>query len=273
MKRLWIADIHANRPAFEAVLRNVGTVDETVFLGDIVGYGPHPSACIDLLIQLDATAVLGNHDAAVLKAVKSSRQPAKSLNWDHWTADQIGESQRSYLASLPQALEIAFGETTAHVLHHPAGAPYFHPDMAHDVFTDCLHSVSCKTVICGHSHRRIDRRFNGQQRFVCIPSVGQPRNRDPRAAFALECDGTLMFGAVAYDVETTVTDFRQIGFEAVFRERWIRFLRTGYDREWSSARDRGETVRYDLRGRPSRQTDRDVQPTHSNGSPYRHGNE
>ena len=51
MKRLWIADIHANLPAFEAVLADAGAVDDIVFLGDIVGFGPNPAECIELLRQ------------------------------------------------------------------------------------------------------------------------------------------------------------------------------------------------------------------------------
>ncbi|MBU0606911.1 MAG: metallophosphoesterase family protein, partial [Armatimonadetes bacterium] len=66
MKRLWIADVHANLPAFVAVLADAGAVDEVIFLGDVVGYGPHPAECVDLLARLQPQAVLGNHDAAVL---------------------------------------------------------------------------------------------------------------------------------------------------------------------------------------------------------------
>ena len=101
MKRLWIADVHANLPAFEAVLQNAGTVDEIVFLGDIVGYGPHPSACIDLLKHLQPKAVLGNHDASVLALGRRAARYSRPVNWDEWTHDQLNDSQLSYLAALP----------------------------------------------------------------------------------------------------------------------------------------------------------------------------
>lgn len=66
MRRLWIGDVHANLPALEAVLHDAGDVDDIVLLGDIVGWGHYPSACIDVLMQLQARSVLGNHDGAVL---------------------------------------------------------------------------------------------------------------------------------------------------------------------------------------------------------------
>ena len=66
MKRLIIADIHSNLPALEAVLESSPPVDEIVFLGDIIGYGPHPRECVDVLMSLKARAILGNHDRNIL---------------------------------------------------------------------------------------------------------------------------------------------------------------------------------------------------------------
>ncbi len=232
MRRLWITDIHANLPAFEAVLADAGTLDQVVFLGDIVGYGPHPSACIDLLRELEARAVLGNHDAAVLAIRACANRRSDPVDWDPWTFDQLKDSQLSYLMDLPSELAVESCGTRVQAMHHPPGAPYLHPAMPDSVLADHLHGTPYPIVFCGHSHRQIDRTVNGC-RYVCIPPVGQPRNGDPRAGYAVECDGHLEFRFVTYDIERYVVDTKGIGLSQDFCQRWIRFIRTGADTEWS----------------------------------------
>lgn len=232
MRRLWIADVHANLPAFEAVLADAGAADDFVFLGDIVGCGPHPSACIDLLRGLDAKVILGNHDAAVLAVGARAPRRSNSLDWDGWTFDQLDESQLSYLASLPTELAVDFCGASAQAMHHPPGAPYLHPAMPDSVLARHLHAVPYPVVLCGHSHRHIDRTVNGR-RYVCVPPVGQPRNGDTRAGYAVEKDGDLAFSFVPYDIERVVIDVQSVGLADEYCQRWIRFLRTGSDVEWS----------------------------------------
>ena len=232
MRRLWLADVHANLPAFEAVLQAAGAVDEVVFLGDIVGYGPHPAACVDRLQRLQAKAVLGNHDASALASARSSAIGSHPLDWDAWTHNQLSAAQLSYLTSLPAELRVVSCQVTIQVRHHIPGAPYFHPAMPDGVLAGYLEAVSGAVVFCGHSHRRIERSV-GSRRLVCVPPVGQPRNGDPRASYVLESDGVLEFGLVPYDIESVVSDVQRIGLPDEFCRRWVSFLRTGYDREWS----------------------------------------
>ncbi len=232
MRRLWIADIHANLPAFEAVLADAGAVDDVVFLGDIVGCGPHPAACVDLLAQLDAKAILGNHDAAVLAIRGRAARRSNHVDWDEWTFDQLNESQLSYLAALPSELSIVGSGVNVKAMHHPSGAPYLHGAMPDSVLASHLQGVSHPVIFCGHSHHQIDRTVNGC-RYVCIPPVGQPRNGDARAGYAVEADGSLLFNFVPYDIERVVSDIERIGLADEFCQRWIRFLRAGFDVEWS----------------------------------------
>ncbi len=232
MKRLWLADVHANLPAFEAVVRDAGEIDEVVFLGDIVGYGPHPSGCMDMLNQLEAKAVLGNHDASVLAVRGRTARRANPLDWDEWTFDQLNESQLSYLAALPSEMAIVSCGLNIKAMHHPAGVPYLHPAMPDSVLANHLQTVRHPVIFCGHSHRPIDRTVDGC-RYVCIPPVGQPRNGDNRAGYAVENNGALMFRSVTYDIERVVFDVRRIGLGDEFCQRWISFLRTGFDVGWS----------------------------------------
>ena len=232
VRRLWIADVHANLPASEAVIQDAGDVDEIVFLGDIVGCGPHPEACVDLLMGLDAMAVLANHDASILAVRASPSRRSNPANWDEWTFDQLRESQLSYLEALPGELAIDFGGVNARAVHHPAGATYLHPAMPDSLLTTHLRAVSDPVVLCGHSHHQIDRTVKGR-RYICIPPVGQPRNADTRAGYAVEQDGILSFCYVPYDVEQVVADVQQIGLDDKYCRRWICFLRTASDAEWS----------------------------------------
>jgi len=232
MRCLWIADAHANLPAFETVVRDAGKVDEVVFLGDIVGCGPHPAECIDLLRQLNPKAIQGNHDAAIVAIRKRADRQTNPVEINEWTLDQLNESQLSYIETLPGELEIVSNGINVRVMHHLSGAPYLHPAMPDSVFAAHLHNVPYPVVFCGHSHRQMDRTVNGQ-RYVCIPPIGQPRNRDPRAGYVIEQDGILDFRYVAYDVERTVADIEKIGLGDELTKRWSKFLRTGFDDVWS----------------------------------------
>jgi hypothetical protein len=232
VRRLWIADVHANLPAFEAVVRDAGSVDEVVFPGDIVGCGPHPAACVDLLMDLDAKAVLGNHDAAILAIAEVTPTRTTPVNWDAWTFDQLSEPQLSYLAALPLQLNIDFGGIAAQVMHNPAGAPYLHPAMPDSVLAARLPALSRAVTLCGHSHRQIERDLYGH-RYVCLPPVGQPRNGDTRAGYAVETDGVLEFRFVPYDIERVAADIQRIGLDDAYCRRWLNFLRTASDPDWS----------------------------------------
>ena len=233
MKRLWITDVHASLPAFEAVLRAAGDVDEVVFLGDIVGYGPHPSECVDLLRTLCPKAIRGNHDSSVFSVKNHTFQNMKSdVDWDEWTFHQLDESQLRYLRALPDELTVVSAGHEIRAIHHPAGAPYLHPAMSDRLLAGYFQNISGAIVFFGHSHRMIDRVIDGR-RFVCFPSVGQARNGDIRAGYGLEIDGKLNFRFVACDVRKVIADVHRIGLPEKFCERWINFISTGFDREWS----------------------------------------
>lgn len=227
-----MADVHANLPAFEAVLSDAGGCDEIWFLGDIVGFGPNPGACVDLLKRCGAMGIRGNHDASVLAVGRRGETRSRPVNWDEWSYDQLSVEQRSFLASMPPQLDTTCCGAPAKLIHHPAGAPYLHPAMPDVVLAQHVRPYPGTVLVCGHSHRAIDRKLGGG-RFVCLPPVGQPRNGDPRAGYAVEEQGALSFHYVEYDIERVASDIGRIGLHPGFQERWLRFLRTGKDPEWS----------------------------------------
>ena len=117
-------------------------------------------------------------------------------------------------------------------MHNPAGAPYLHPAMPDSVLASRLPALYRAVTVCGHSHRQIDRDVNGR-RYVCIPPVGQPRNGDTRAGYAVDNDGVLEFRFVPYDIEQVAADIRRIGLDETYCRRWLNFLRTASDPDWS----------------------------------------
>lgn len=228
-----MADVHANLPAFQAVLDDAGSVDEIIFLGDIVVCGPHPNQCVELLRDCGARAIVGNHDKGVL-AIPALDPPPDS--WEHWTYRQLNRSQRRYLAGLPESFTIASAGETARVVHR-VSKTYLHPAMPDallvELSAEAFGGFPERIVYSGHSHRLIKRVVDGRQ-FVCFHSIGQPRDGDPRAGYAIHDDGLLEHRRVAYDVERTVHDLRRMDLlPAPSLARWIRFVRTGHDPEWS----------------------------------------
>lgn len=231
MRRLFLCDVHANLPAFEAVLEHAGPVDETFFLGDVVGCGPRPAECVDLLRSLGARAIGGNHDLAVLASARADGFPCTG-NWDHWSLGQLDEARRQYLAALPAVMEVRSCGRATCLIHRSQAPHYLHPDMPDDLVDAYFRDVPGEAVYCGHSHRSMDRVIDGR-RLVCLPPVGQPRNRDSRAGYAVEEGGQLRFGFAEYDVERVVGDLARTGLADAFRARWEQFLRTAWDAEWS----------------------------------------
>ena len=158
--------------------------------------------------------------------------PGEPVNWQQWTYRQLSEAQLAHIAGLPAELVIRVDGGEMNAIHRPPGAPYLHPDMPDLVLARHCRATSGSFVLFAHSHRPIDRTVYGR-RLVCVPAVGQPRDGDPRAGYALDSDGELTFHRVAYDVERVVADVRAIGLDPAFTARWVEFLRTGFDSEWS----------------------------------------
>lgn len=234
MRRLILADIHANLPAFEAVLRAAGPVDEVIFLGDLVGYGPHPAACVDLMMTLDPIAVYGNHDIEVFDPPAFDLAPDSDAGaiWLHWTYHQLSDEQRQFLRDQPHDRVIQSAARQVRLVHYLNDGRYLHPAMPDELFAAALAGLAEDTVYTGHNHRTIDRSINGK-RLVCVKAVGQARDSDPVAGYAIETDGRIRHHTVAYPVEQTVAAVQRLPLPELFRTRWLNFLRTGYDSLWS----------------------------------------
>ena len=218
-----VADIHANLPAFEAVLRHAeveGRIDSLWCAGDIVGYGPHPNECVALLRRYQQHAVAGNHDLAACgrMGVEEFNQAAAAAA--EWTGEQLTDEAMSYLRELPQVT--TEGDFT--LVHGSLRWPEWEYLLSSEQAQAHLELQTTPYGLVGHSHvpfvcreepssppdlrqaedgKRVDL---GGERLIFNPGgVGQPRDGDPRAAYALyDSDArAVAFHRVEYDIVAT----------------------------------------------------------------------
>ena len=223
-----LSDVHANLAALEAALAEAERrgADAYACLGDVVGYGPDPEACVDRVRGVCDVVVLGNHDAAVARDEGVGALPADgrvaALMHREWLCDD----QTEWLSRLPLMAE-AYGAT---FVHAGPSAPAAWPRL--DSFRTVQAQFSAfSTPICfvGHSHKPAVASDTlgafavrpGPRFIVDVGSVGQPRDRDPRLAFSMyDVDaGTVEAVRVHYDVAATVARAHERGLPARLADR------------------------------------------------------
>jgi putative phosphoesterase len=179
-----VSDIHSNLFALEVVLEKLGemSLDMLVCAGDVVGYGAHPNECCRKLADAADVVVEGNHDAAVLSGETARMNPyaaAASL----WTRDRLEPGSRSFLESLSSSHSHDTGNGRLSMFH---GSDRERDEYVYEeeVVEDILQRCDSAFVVLGHTHVPYVRAF--QDGIVVNPgAVGQPRDGDPRASFAL----------------------------------------------------------------------------------------
>jgi diadenosine tetraphosphatase ApaH/serine/threonine PP2A family protein phosphatase len=175
-----LADIHANLPALEVVLEEI----EGLFLycgGDLVGYNPYPNEVIERIRGLGAVSILGNHDHAVVTGDTSWFNPVAAEAID-WTRREIAPPNLAYLESLSPVYED--GLYMAHGSPRNPLEEYVYEDAPEYSLRDLLTHTERDVIVLGHTHVPFFRYLEG--RLLFNPgSVGQPRDGDPRASYAL----------------------------------------------------------------------------------------
>ena len=230
-----LSDIHANRPALDAVLAALPRVDAIWQLGDVVGYGPHPVPVIEILDQRGAVGVRGNHDLAALGELDTESFNADARTAVVWSGEQLSATARSWLGQLP-ATRTDGSFTLAHGSpRDPVWEYVYSPSIAAGVF-DAFATTHC---LVGHTHvPLVFRQVHGgvetldpkegeelrldERRTILNPgSVGQPRDGDRRAsALILDVDRlTATWLRVPYPVEETQAAMRSAGLPARLVER------------------------------------------------------
>lgn len=228
MRVLIISDIHANLAAFETVLADAANEWDVIwFLGDLVGYGPDPNECVDLLREHPHVALSGNHDWAVLNKLDIEGFNREARTAIEWTQATITEDARSYLESLPAMTQ----EGNFTLAHASPRQPVW--EYILDAYTAAVNFIYLETPVgfVGHTHVPViyeergrntitthlpnyhePLQFSKSSRLIINPgSVGQPRDSDPRAAYGLlDTEAkTWQFRRVAYPIRTTQARMRE----------------------------------------------------------------
>ena len=224
MRYLVMADIHSNLEALETVIRHAESQAgfESIWcLGDIVGYGADPVPCIDILCSYPLASVSGNHDLAAINVLPLDEFNGYAREAVLWTRDQLGPRHREFLASNPLT-RVEDGVTLLHGTPRDPVWEYYLPQfLSNRDVVDSFLQFSTQSCLVGHSHipfmciedsahfialQPEKKKLLSQTRCVVNPgSVGQPRDGDSRAAYALYDAETDMFThyRVEYDIETT----------------------------------------------------------------------
>jgi len=242
MRYLVLTDIHGNLEALEATLDDARgrSCDQTLVLGDLVGYGADPNAVITRVIALKPAAVVrGNHDkvACGIEAADGFNAVAKSAA--RWTLDMLTPEYREWLAALPQGPYDV--DDLVEICH---GSPFDEDAYIFDELDAVRALRTCQRPLClfGHTHYPVTFELNGETiesvggaavaetvlqirdgcRYLVNPgSVGQPRDGDPRAAYAIvdtEHRHVELF-RVKYPVEAAQAKIIDAGLPEVLAQR------------------------------------------------------
>ncbi len=240
---LLLADVHANLQALEAVFGDAarrGGFDSVWVLGDIVGYGPQPDECIERLREESMACVAGNHDLGVTGRADLDYFNSDAATVCMWSRSRLTVSSTRFLQELP----LRQSEAPVLLVH---GSPR---DPVWEYVTSARQAAGllafCEEPHCfvGHTHCQAVFSMQGApEGFAGVPaacpvvtldgrmivnpgSVGQPRDGDPRAAYAMydTRDATVRFHRVSYDVRATSDLMLRLGLPAALARR----LHAGY---------------------------------------------
>lgn len=221
MKTLLISDIHGNYEALKKVI-SLENWDKIYCMGDIVDYGPSNQECVDLIRKKADLIVRGNHDNAVAFGVdcgcgyeiKDLSQEVRKV-----TVENLTQESKKYLINLPITDKI-----NDHLLVHASQNDlfkYLKPDTNKEEFEE-FKDVKQDLIFLGHTHLQMDREIYGK-RFINPGSLGQPRDGDTRAAYAVLEDGEITFHRMEYDIESVIEEIKAKNLP----DRVIRILRKG----------------------------------------------
>lgn len=183
-----LSDIHSNAVALEAVLSRLedANVEEYICAGDVVGYYSRPNETISLLKEVNPLIVRGNHDEGVTTETPSSFNYYAKRSLD-WNRRELTEEGTRFLRRLPPTIRTEIGGREVFIAHGSPRNPiseYIHEEDISEEFLDYSFEKPPEVVVLGHTHKPYVKKV-GDTLVLNPGSVGQPRDRDPRASFAV----------------------------------------------------------------------------------------
>ncbi len=244
MRLMIFSDIHGNLDALQKVLKDSSKYDvhRAICLGDLVGYGPYPNECIEIVRNLkNCRCLAGNHDVAALWQSSPYGMSKTAKEAILWTMDQLSSANKAYLASLPDRIDLNKMTFVHANPYNPKGWRYV---MDRKYALRSFAATRSRFIFIGHSHRPLviskkhwlavsietitgdtKRLVNdNRRRIVNCGSVGQPRDDDPRASYLIydTRKRTLHFHRVEYDVQKTVQAIGDANLPAVLGRRIVK---------------------------------------------------
>lgn len=218
-----ISDVHANLEAIQAVLPHLEGL-EVYCLGDFVDYGANPNEVIEVLRDRKVKSIIGNHDVAALTGDVSLFNARAAMS-SRWTATRLTKESSAYLRGLPQDLRIHCEDVEVYFAH---GSPddrlweYVDPRTHGELLGHYLTKLDVQALGLGHTH--IPYVWSEVRRVVFNPgSVGQPRDGDRRASYAMvSIDGDAVEAEVVrveYDFQKAASKVRAAGLPESFAAR------------------------------------------------------
>lgn len=235
MRLAIFSDIHGNLEALQMVLEKIAALeaDRLICLGDVVGYGADPNACVDVVQDVADVVLAGNHDWASVGLQSTEFFNPIPLMAIQWTEETLGSDQAEFLRTCP----LFVNEGGAHYVHASPLEPELWPYLS-DVNDgrNALRQTEHLLCFVGHSHRAFICTESGQNEVVIegdiklsdadrylvnVGSVGQPRDGDPRASFAIwdQDKGNICLHRVSYDVLTAQDKIRTAGLPGFLADR------------------------------------------------------
>ena len=184
MKLAIVADIHSNLQALKAVMSEIerAKIDQVVCAGDIVGYGANPNECCHIVRDAASHSVLGNHEISALTKDATGMNPHAAAA-SRWTAEALEGESQEFLRSLEIESKFTAGDMKVAMYHGSVGSAteYVFED---EINEDIVRSSGSDILILGHTHMPYVRSF-GSMMAINPGSVGQPRDGESRASFAI----------------------------------------------------------------------------------------
>jgi putative phosphoesterase len=227
MRILLIADIHSNWPALSAINERF---DICLFLGDVVDYATDPLPCLEWVRRHADAVVRGNHDHSVAQRVAvrpggTFRRMAAAMRPRHFEA--LNDEHLTFLARMPVTRHLTLDGKRYLLVHATPRDPLdeYLGDTA-EQWQQRLDHVDVDFVCVGHTHLPMHLQLEKTQ-IVNPGSVGQPRDGDPRAAYAIIDGGQVEFRRVPYDIDRTIQHMRDCGIDEAVVDKAERILRNG----------------------------------------------
>ncbi|MFP4116938.1 MAG: metallophosphoesterase family protein [Candidatus Aenigmatarchaeota archaeon] len=224
-----ISDVHSNLPALESVLEGMGKedIELLVCLGDIVGYGPFPNKTIEALQETETKkiCVKGNHDERVLGG-KTARFSPDALKAAEWTKENIRDESLNFLEKLEEYKAVDIKGKGLFLAHGSPRDPlneYIGEKTEDEVLDGFLEETQTDVILLGHTH--IPFRRETKKGLIANPgSVGQPRDGDSRASYAVfdTENMTVDHRRTEYDIEKVTAAIRQTKLPDSLAERLYR---------------------------------------------------